>query len=65
MRSRSGFVAVLGAALLLSAQANAQERVVNFYNWSNYMAPDVLEAITKETGIKVVYDTFEIGRAHV
>jgi putrescine transport system substrate-binding protein len=59
MRSRSGFIFALGAALLLSAQANAQERVVNFYNWSNYMAPDVLEAFTKETGIKVVYDTFD------
>jgi putrescine transport system substrate-binding protein len=58
MRSRFGFVAALGAALL-SAQANAQERVVNFYNWSNYMAPDVLEAFTRETGIKVVYDTFD------
>jgi putrescine transport system substrate-binding protein len=39
--------------------ARAQERVVNFYNWSNYMAPGVLEDFTKETGIKVVYDTFD------
>jgi putrescine transport system substrate-binding protein len=37
----------------------AQQRVVNFYNWSNYMAPGVLEDFTKETGIKVVYDTFD------
>jgi putrescine transport system substrate-binding protein len=55
----SGLVAALGAVLLFSAPANAQNRVVNFYNWSNYMAPDVLEAFTKETGIKVVYDTFD------
>ena len=53
------FVAALGAALLLSAPARAEERIVNFYNWSNYMAPDVLEDFTKETGIKVVYDTFD------
>jgi putrescine transport system substrate-binding protein len=39
--------------------AQAQERVVNFYNWSNYMAPGVLEDFTRETGIKVVYDTFD------
>ena len=32
---------------------------MNFYNWSNYMAPGVLEDFTKETGIKVVYDTFD------
>src|SRR3954468_3673013 len=51
------FVAILGA--LLSLPAQAQERVVNFYNWSNYMAPGVLEDFTKETGIKVVYDTFD------
>jgi len=59
MARPAGFVIALAAALLLSAQANAQERVVNFYNWSNYMAPDVLEAFTRETGIKVVYDTFD------
>jgi putrescine transport system substrate-binding protein len=48
------------AVVMLSlAPAAAQERVVNFYNWSNYMAPGVLEDFTKETGIKVVYDTFD------
>ncbi len=46
-------------ALLLGSPAQAQQRVVNFYNWSNYMAPGVLEDFTKETGIKVVYDTFD------
>jgi putrescine transport system substrate-binding protein len=50
-------VILLGA--LASLPAQAQERVVNFYNWSNYMAPGVLEDFTKETGIKVVYDTFD------
>jgi putrescine transport system substrate-binding protein len=50
-------VAALAAAMSLPAQA--QQRVVNFYNWSNYMAPGVLEDFTKETGIKVVYDTFD------
>jgi putrescine transport system substrate-binding protein len=51
-------VAAGGLALSLPA-AKAAERVVNFYNWSNYMAPDVLENFTRETGIKVVYDTFD------
>jgi putrescine transport system substrate-binding protein len=46
-------------SIALSVSAQAQERVVNFYNWSNYMAPGVLEDFTKETGIKVVYDTFD------
>jgi putrescine transport system substrate-binding protein len=44
---------------LLSLPVRAQDRVVNFYNWSNYMAPGVLEDFTRETGIRVVYDTFD------
>jgi putrescine transport system substrate-binding protein len=50
-------VIVLGT--LASLPVRTQERVVNFYNWSNYMAPGVLEDFTRETGIKVVYDTFD------
>src|ERR1700736_6787432 len=54
------FVAALAALFaVLSPPARAEERTVNFYNWSNYMAPGVLEDFTKETGIKVVYDTFD------
>src|ERR1700726_4265307 len=54
------FVAGLAALFaVLSPPAQAAERTVNFYNWSNYMAPGVLEDFTKETGIKVVYDTFD------
>jgi len=40
-------------------QPRADERVVHFFNWSNYIAPGVLDEFTKETGIKVVYDTFD------
>ena len=57
---RIPFVAALVAGLaIVSAPARSEDRVVNFYNWSNYIAPDVLENFTKETGIKVVYDTFD------
>src|SRR3569623_289285 len=52
-------VAIAAALASVSRGAAAEERVVNFYNWSNYVAPGVLEAFTKETGIKVVYDTFD------
>jgi putrescine transport system substrate-binding protein len=40
-------------------QAAADERVVNVFNWSDYIDPRVLEDFTKETGIKVVYDTYD------
>lgn len=52
-------IAACAVSVALSVPAQAQERVVNFYNWSNYMAPGVLEDFTRETGIKVVYDTFD------
>ena len=39
--------------------ASAQERVVNVYNWSDYIDPDVLTQFTEETGIKVVYDNYD------
>jgi putrescine transport system substrate-binding protein len=53
-------LAVVLAAVALAAPAAAQsERVVNVYNWSDYIDPAVLEEFTKETGIKLKYDTFD------
>src|SRR5260221_10120995 len=53
--------ALVAAATMAITPAAAQpkERVVNVYNWSDYMAPGVLDAFTKETGIRVRYDTFD------
>jgi putrescine transport system substrate-binding protein len=45
--------------VLLAPTAKAADRTINFYNWSNYIAPGVLDDFTRETGIKVVYDTFD------
>jgi len=50
------------AAVWLAAAAtplSAQQRSVNIYNWSDYVEPTVIEAFSKETGIKVKYDTFD------
>ncbi|MEP2726953.1 polyamine ABC transporter substrate-binding protein, partial [Roseibium sp.] len=49
-------VAALG---LMAGSALAQDRVVNVYNWSDYIDESILEDFTKETGIKVVYDVFD------
>jgi putrescine transport system substrate-binding protein len=35
------------------------EKVVNVYNWSDYIDPSVLEDFTKETGIKVNYEVMD------
>jgi putrescine transport system substrate-binding protein len=54
-------VAALGCALGLATASGqgGRERVVNVYNWSDYIAPTVLDDFTRETGIKVRYDTFD------
>ena len=41
------------------AAAPAEEKVVNVYNWSDYIDPKMLEKFTAETGIKVNYDVFD------
>jgi putrescine transport system substrate-binding protein len=43
----------------VAACAAPQQRIVNVYNWSDYIAPKVIQDFTKETGIKVRYDTFD------
>jgi len=52
-------IRTLLALLLLSAPAWAQERVVNVYNWTDYIDPKVTEAFTAETGIRVQYDVYD------
>jgi len=42
-----------------AAAAPAEEKVVNVYNWSDYIDPAMLEKFTAETGIKVNYDVFD------
>ena len=37
----------------------AREKVLNVYNWSDYIDPTVLGEFTKKTGIKVNYDVFD------
>ena len=46
-------------AAFVNAPAAQGGRVVNVYNWSDYIDPKVLEDFTKDTGIKVQYDTFD------
>jgi len=35
------------------------EKVLNIYNWSDYIAEDTIANFEKETGIKVTYDVFD------
>lgn len=58
------FRRALSALLLLTAPllpfgAAAQERVINVYNWTDYVDPAALARFTRETGIRVRYDVFD------
>ena len=61
---------VLGASCALALAAcsdhkpaapekTVEPRVLNFYNWADYVDPGVLEQFEKETGVKVRYDMFD------
>ena len=54
-------LAALAAVCVAITPAHGQpkERILNVYNWSDYIAPTVVEDFTKQTGIKVRYDTFD------
>ncbi len=45
------------------AAANAEEKVLNIYNWPDYIAKDMVTNFEKESGIRVNYQTFENNEA--
>ena len=50
-------------ALVLVALPAAAAEEIHFYNWTEYLPDAVLKKFTKETGIKVVYSTYESNEA--
>ncbi len=63
---RRALVALAAGAAAASAMwwagpavAQEEEKVLNIYNWSDYIAPDTIANFEKETGIKVRYDNFD------
>jgi putrescine transport system substrate-binding protein len=51
--------AALALCALGPVQAQEEDKVLNIYNWSDYIAEDTLKNFEKETGIKVRYDNFD------
>jgi spermidine/putrescine transport system substrate-binding protein len=51
--------AVLAASLVLAVAAPAKE--LNLFAWSEYVPQAVLDGFTKETGIRINYETFASG----
>jgi len=56
---KSVLLATSFSLLAGTAAAQEEEKVVNVYNWSDYIAEDTLEKFTEETGIEVNYDVFD------
>jgi len=56
---KNAIMAFAGLALLASCSDKEEEKVVNVYNWSDYIDEEILKEFEKETGIKVVYDVFD------
>lgn len=55
-------LSLAAAALLVAtgpARAQEEEKILNIYNWSDYIAEDTIRNFEKETGIKVRYDNFD------
>lgn len=54
---------LLSGLIVLSSYVNAEstsnQRDIYFYNWSEYVPSGLLEEFTKQTGIKVIYSTYE------
>jgi len=52
-------VGLVAAAMVVSGPVAAQDKVVNVYNWSDYIDESILADFQKETGITVNYDVFD------
>lgn len=52
-------LACLLPALLFPGRTRAQDKVLNVYNWTDYIDPAALERFHTETGITVHYDVYD------
>src|SRR3954465_9315529 len=50
---------VAGLVFCGPAASAAEPKVLNVYNWSDYIADDTIAKFEAETGIKVTYDVYD------
>lgn len=60
-RRAGWFVSMFACAVLFlqGCGGNGTSRVVNFYNWSDYIDEQTIPAFQEETGIRVRYDVYD------
>lgn len=68
------FLGVIGLIVLFFLGRNilsphsagsASSNTIYFYNWGDYIDPEILKDFEKETGYKVVYETFDSNEAMI
>jgi putrescine transport system substrate-binding protein len=60
MRAMGPSLLVMCACLAAGcSHRDADEKVVNIYNWADYIGKDTIAQFERETGIRVVYDTYD------
>jgi putrescine transport system substrate-binding protein len=61
MRNLSKLLAAIAAVTAVSSldPAMAEDKVLNVYNWADYIGSDTIADFEQETGIKVRYDNFD------
>ena len=59
LKSIAAKLAIAAFGIAGSGLALAQSKVLNIYNWSDYIAEDTIKNFEKETGIKVRYDNYD------
>ncbi|HUK60224.1 MAG TPA: polyamine ABC transporter substrate-binding protein [Stellaceae bacterium] len=55
----SRLLAVFALAVAAFGAHAAEEKILNIYNWSDYIAPDTVANFEKATGITVHYDVYD------
>ena len=58
-------VLLFGVRELEHSSGMAGAKVLNIYNWGDYIDPDLLKKFENETGYKVNYETFDSNEADV
>ncbi|WP_332650465.1 ABC transporter substrate-binding protein [Lysinibacillus sp. 54212] len=53
----------LAASQMESAGSKGSKNTLTVFNWGEYIDPDLIKQFEKETGIKVIYETFDSNEA--
>ena len=56
-------ILLAGVYQLNKTSGNSNAKVVNIYNWGDYIDPQLIKEFEKETGYKVNYETFDSNEA--